>query len=88
MMVSHMQDYQRHNKVLPEKIIFYRDGVSDGCVSTSFAAYQADSSRLVRQYYEIVQVEVKAIKEAAKTFGPKYKPKVTFIIAAKRHNMR
>lgn len=30
MMVSHMQDFQRFNKAPPEKIIFYRDGVSEG----------------------------------------------------------
>lgn len=52
-----------------------------------FAGTCSDS-RHHSQYYEVVQVEVKAIKEAAKTFGPKYKPKVTFVIAAKRHNMR
>lgn len=70
MMKYHLTEYGNAVKSLPEKIIFYRDGVSEG------------------QYAVVVQREVKAIRMACEELRPGYKPAITFVIAAKRHNMR
>ncbi|KAK4686649.1 eukaryotic translation initiation factor 2C, partial [Tremellales sp. Uapishka_1] len=40
------------------------------------------------QYAQVVDNELAAIKAAAAKFGPAYKPKITFVVCAKRHNMR
>ncbi|KAJ9102416.1 hypothetical protein QFC21_002816 [Naganishia friedmannii] len=70
MMIGHMKKYGEKTKYLPDSIVFYRDGVSEG------------------QYAAVVQQEVKAIRKACETLKPGYKPKITFIICAKKHNMR
>lgn len=70
MMAGHMKKYGEKTKYLPDSIVFYRDGVSEG------------------QYAIVVQQEVKAIRAACESLKPGYKPKITFIICAKKHNMR
>jgi eukaryotic translation initiation factor 2C len=65
MVHSQLLKFQGNMKALPEKIIMFRDGVSEG------------------QYSHCVKMEAKAIKEAAAKF-PNYKPKLTFVICAKR----
>lgn len=70
MMVGHLKKYGENTKYLPDSIVFYRDGVSEG------------------QYAIVVQQEVKDIRKACESLKPGYKPKITFIICAKKHNMR
>ncbi|KAL7419979.1 Protein argonaute [Cryptotrichosporon argae] len=70
MMVSHIGNFGKRTRAKPAKIIFYRDGVSEG------------------QYLQVCNAEVAAIEEVAKEFGAGYAPKATFVICAKRHNMR
>ncbi|WRT64767.1 uncharacterized protein IL334_001701 [Kwoniella shivajii] len=71
MVYSHIVTFEKSTRAKPDKILFFRDGVSEG------------------QYAHCVQYEVDAIKKAARKFeNGKYKPKVTFVICAKRHAMR
>ncbi|WWC59473.1 uncharacterized protein I303_102029 [Kwoniella dejecticola CBS 10117] len=69
MVHDHILTFEKNTKAKPEKILFFRDGVSEG------------------QYSHCVQYEVEAVKRAARRF-PKYMPKITFVICAKRHAMR
>ncbi|ORY30401.1 Piwi domain-domain-containing protein [Naematelia encephala] len=70
MMMKHIQDFEKNTRRKPSKIIFFRDGVSEG------------------QYAQVVDKEVSAIRGAAARLGGGYKPKITFVICAKRHHMR
>ncbi|KAJ9122250.1 hypothetical protein QFC22_001670 [Naganishia vaughanmartiniae] len=70
MMEGHLKEYGRNTKYLPDSIVFYRDGVSEG------------------QYAVVVQQECKAIRMACEALRAGYKPKLTFVICAKKHNMR
>jgi len=54
----------------PEKIMFYRDGVSEG------------------QFQAVLSAEVQALREACESLEKDYKPKITFIVVQKRHNVR
>ncbi|KAI9489892.1 Piwi domain-containing protein [Zychaea mexicana] len=54
----------------PERILFYRDGVSEG------------------QFGEVLKSEVAAIRSACLTLDNDYKPKITFVVAQKRHHAR
>ncbi|KAJ9093915.1 hypothetical protein QFC19_008147 [Naganishia cerealis] len=70
MMEGHLKEYGKNTKYLPDSIVFYRDGVSEG------------------QYAVVVQQECQAIRRACEALKPGYKPKLTFVICAKKHNMR
>ncbi|KAK1921573.1 eukaryotic translation initiation factor 2C 2 [Papiliotrema laurentii] len=70
MTYSQLAKFRQNTKALPEKIIMFRDGVSEG------------------QYSHCVKMEAKAIKDAAARFGSDYRPKLTFVICAKKHSMR
>ncbi|KAL1411709.1 Protein argonaute [Vanrija albida] len=66
-----LETYMNNNKgVPPAKILFFRDGVSDG------------------QWQIVKDREVAAIRKTAAELKQGYKPKITFVICAKRHNMR
>jgi eukaryotic translation initiation factor 2C len=66
-----LQQYKTATKMIPQRIIYIRDGVSEG------------------QYAEILNVELAAIREAAKAItGPIKLAKITVIIAKKRHHTR
>lgn len=66
-----LQQYKTATKMVPQRIIYIRDGVSEG------------------QYAEILNVELAAIREAAKAVtGPHKLAKITVIIAKKRHHTR
>lgn len=53
-----------------QRIIFFRDGVSEGQLNT------------------VLEEEITAIKAACREVHPKYNPKLTYIVCAKRHNYR
>ena len=55
---------------IPEEIVYYRDGVSEG------------------QFPAVLKHELRAIRRAYAKFKVGGEPKVTFIIAQKRHNTR
>lgn len=58
------------NRVKPHRILFYRDGVSEG------------------QFAQVLEFELKAIKDACREVDPSYSPTVTFILVQKRHHTR
>lgn len=70
MMEGNIKAFANNTKFLPDSIIFYRDGVSEG------------------QYAAVVQTEVKAIRMACEALRPGYKPKISYIICVKKHNIR
>nr|XP_019047161.1 hypothetical protein I302_03768 [Kwoniella bestiolae CBS 10118]OCF26091.1 hypothetical protein I302_03768 [Kwoniella bestiolae CBS 10118] len=70
MMKDHIRLFEKKNGSKPQKILFFRDGVSEG------------------QYDLCATIEMDRIKKAFKELDPKYNPKITLIICAKRHHMR
>ena len=70
MITTHIKEFEKNSRTLPESIVMFRDGVSES------------------QYAAIVEIECKAILDAASKIKPGYKPKLCFIICAKRHSMR
>ncbi|WP_411023510.1 Piwi domain-containing protein, partial [Salmonella sp. s51228] len=54
----------------PQRIIFYRDGVSEG------------------QFQQVLNHELRAVREACTKLEQDYKPGITFVIVQKRHHTR
>ncbi|CAI2171065.1 13559_t:CDS:10 [Funneliformis geosporum] len=65
-----LKAFYEKNKVLPKRMIFYRDGVSEG------------------QFRGVLNREVIALKNAFNKIYQKDPPKLTFLIAQKRHHTR
>ncbi|CAG8519331.1 1072_t:CDS:2, partial [Funneliformis mosseae] len=65
-----LKAFYEKNKVLPKRMIFYRDGVSEG------------------QFRGVLNREVIALKNAFNKIYQKEPPKLTFMIAQKRHHTR
>ncbi|WWC67950.1 uncharacterized protein I206_101869 [Kwoniella pini CBS 10737] len=70
MMKDHIRLSEKKTGNRPQKILFFRDGVSEG------------------QYDQCATIELDRIKQAFRELDTKYRPKVTMIICAKRHQMR
>jgi len=72
MVIERLEDFYKKNKKKPERILFCRDGVSEG------------------QFKQVVDKELEAIKEACRSFYRKNEsmPKITFLVAQKRHHTR
>ncbi|CAG2108006.1 unnamed protein product [Medioppia subpectinata] len=70
MFVELLKNYQKHNKCLPERVVFFRDGVSEG------------------QFQHVIDHEYPLIAEAFAKIDAKHKPKITFLVAQKRHHTR
>ncbi|KDQ20605.1 hypothetical protein BOTBODRAFT_151362 [Botryobasidium botryosum FD-172 SS1] len=73
MVVERIEAYQAKSRKLPQRIFFFRDGVSEG------------------QFKIVVEDELPKIKKAFERFGnPKapFLPKLSIIIAGKRHHTR
>ena len=75
----------------PQRIIFYRDGVSEG----QFAKVQKFSIILTPllifislKQFQVLQWELSAIRKACLKLEPGYEPPVTFIVVQKRHHTR
>ncbi|GLD98460.1 hypothetical protein PINS_up007157 [Pythium insidiosum] len=62
--------YYQHTGRKPEKILYYRDGVSEG------------------QFFDILRVEMRALRRACLMMEDNYCPPVTFMVVNKRHHMR
>jgi eukaryotic translation initiation factor 2C len=65
-----MANFVAANRIRPHRILFYRDGVSEG------------------QFAQVLDFELKAIKEACKEIDPSYNPTITFVLVQKRHHTR
>ncbi|WVQ69266.1 uncharacterized protein L199_007483 [Kwoniella botswanensis] len=70
MMKDHIKLFETRTGSKPKKILFFRDGVSEG------------------QYDLCATIEMDRVRQAFKELDPKYNPKITLIICAKRHHMR
>ncbi len=76
LVMERLDHFYALHKALPNKVYFYRDGVSEG------------------QFSIILENEVpkvrKALAEAGRKYkaGPKYSPKLTFLVVVKRHHTR
>lgn len=57
-------------KYFPGRIIFYRDGVSEG------------------QFLQVLNIELPAIRRACAKIKENWEPKITYIVAQKRHKTR
>ncbi|KAI0028802.1 Piwi domain-containing protein, partial [Vararia minispora EC-137] len=73
MMIERLQAFRRRSKSLPERIIIFRDGVSDGQYDMVI-------------YKELPEI-FKAFKRIDPK-QPKYSPKLSVIICGKRHHAR
>ncbi|KAF9530114.1 argonaute-like protein [Crepidotus variabilis] len=74
MLVERLLVYEKKNKVLPERIILYRDGVSEGQFDTVLEE-------------ELPQI-TKAFKKMNTPTRKDYKPKLSIIICGKRHHAK
>ncbi|WVF69798.1 hypothetical protein IAT40_004577 [Kwoniella sp. CBS 6097] len=70
MITMHILLFEKNTGKKPEKVIMFRDGVSEG------------------QYGQCATTEMDEIRKACVEMDPKYKPKITFVVCAKRHHMR
>nr|XP_019005135.1 uncharacterized protein I203_01979 [Kwoniella mangroviensis CBS 8507]OCF68596.1 hypothetical protein I203_01979 [Kwoniella mangroviensis CBS 8507] len=70
MIKDHIKLFEKRTGFKPQKILFFRDGVSEG------------------QYDLCATIEMDRVKQAFKELDPKYNPKITLVICAKRHHMR
>ncbi|EFN76952.1 Eukaryotic translation initiation factor 2C 2 [Harpegnathos saltator] len=72
-MSQHINYYIRKTKTLPKRIIFYRDGVSEGQISTDLEK-------------EIGEIKTAFFQNKLKY--PNFQPELTFLIVQKRHHVR
>jgi len=70
MAINLIKGYFKGTGQKPARILFFRDGVSEG------------------QFGEVAVREIAALKKACQTIDSTYKPKITYIICAKRHHIR
>ncbi|XP_070208150.1 protein argonaute-2-like isoform X2 [Littorina saxatilis] len=66
--------FYRSTRFKPTRIIFYRDGVSEGQFHAS--------------YVQVLSHELRAIREACTKLEVDYRPGITFIVVQKRHHTR
>lgn len=69
-----LEHYRASNKSKPARLIFYRDGVSEG----QFAECQRT---------EVTQI-LHACRELGEKAGEDYTPQITFVVVQKRHHTR
>jgi eukaryotic translation initiation factor 2C len=62
--------FYKSTRFKPTRIIFYRDGVSEG------------------QFMQVLQYELRAVREACVSLEVGYQPGITFIVVQKRHHTR
>jgi eukaryotic translation initiation factor 2C len=74
MMVERLNAFKAKNNALPQRVLFFRDGVSEG------------------QFLTVQKEELPEVRAAFAKFkdkdGKPYNPKLTILIAGKRHNTR
>lgn len=71
-LTEHLQFYQAKNKCLPAKILYYRDGVSDGQFKEVLAVEMSAIQKALHAVYGVKQPHAK----------------ITFIVVQKRHHTR
>ena len=93
LMVERLQAYQKKMGQLPERIIVYRDGVSEVCFGYR-SPYREKLTIIQGQYDLLRDKELSRIREALDKFNTKarggkpYKPTISIIVCGKRHHSR
>lgn len=81
MVTFHLKEFEKNTRALPDTIIFFRDGVSESVSDPSLASFLFSAPAYVdfvlQQYAAIVDIECKAIMDAASKIKKGYKPKLT-----------
>ncbi|KAL8292907.1 hypothetical protein RQP46_000601 [Phenoliferia psychrophenolica] len=73
MVIELIKQFEAKLKTRPHRLIFFRDGVSEGQFSSTLAT--------------AVKTEVAAIRSAIEKLGGGYAPTVTYVVCGKRHHM-
>lgn len=90
MMIERLTLFKSKNRKLPERILVYRDGVSE---VRKFDKLVTPQTHIMQGQFNIVRLEeLPEILKAIHHFdnGPKesYRPKLTIVICGKRHHTR
>ncbi|KAG5418837.1 TFC3 [Candida metapsilosis] len=75
MVYERLENFHKKVKALPSKVLFYRDGVSEGQYYTSLKE-------------ELPKVKAAFVQYGKQHNMPTYNPKITFMIVVKRHHTR
>mmetsp|Transcript_31243 Transcript_31243/g.56719 ORF Transcript_31243/g.56719 Transcript_31243/m.56719 type:complete len:1082 (-) Transcript_31243:103-3348(-) len=76
--------WYRVNKALPESIIMFRDGVSEGEIER----VEALECNAIERACEEISSQLGSTKKSKGTTGVTYKPNITFVTVQKRHATR
>ena len=91
MMHERLLLFHRKNKSLPERILVYRDGVSEVSALATFEGDTCADTFLKGQFKTVIDEELPLIKQSFRKFdkpGKTYNPTLTIIICGKRHHTR
>ena len=83
-----MKFYKANSGRKPEKLVMFRDGVSEGQVCHFSALLSKHYSLLSLQFLTVLAKELVAIRAACTELEEDYKPSITFIVVQKRHHTR
>ena len=94
MTIERLQLYKKKNGgKLPDRIIVFRDGVSEVCLCV-FRAYASCPEQITflsqGQYAQVIRHELPKLQAAFKQISPQapYKPKLSIVVCGKRHHAR
>ena len=83
-------EYKEKTHSQPTRIIFYRDGVSEGQFQQVHAVVSCLADCYQTLYYtiQVLEEELRAIQLACSSLNKSYRPGITMIIVQKRHHTR
>lgn len=89
MMVERLLLYQKHNnKRLPDRIVVFRDGVSEVSANTLFFIFPLITLRQ-GQFRLVLKHELPKFLDAFKKLqGGTYRPKLSIVVCGKRHHVK
>jgi len=88
MMIERLQAFKATSKTLPNRVIIYRDGVSEVCLGI-LQTVQCTQEVSQGQYADVLGEEFRSrVLKAFEKIERKYRPKVTIVICGKRHHSR
>lgn len=92
LMVERLQSYERKNRQLPDRIIIFRDGVSE-VIKLNLFSFATTNDEYQGQFDLVREKELPRIEEAFKKFdtkarGKPYRPAVTINVCGKRHHAK
>jgi eukaryotic translation initiation factor 2C len=82
-----LDEFYQKNKTYPRRLVFLRDGVSDGQFKQVRFKHFKTLIKLV-VYFKIRNHEINEIRAACLMINTGYRPGITFIIVKKRHHTR